>query len=81
MEPAILTLQGVEVAGATDGSHVSLSVAAWLRLGGQVALAGFPAVAAAPPPTPRSSSPSRRSPSPSLSLSGDGLKAETPMDI
>ena len=48
MEPAILTLQGVEVAGATDGSHVSLSVAAWLRLGGQVALA-----APAPPPGPR----------------------------
>ena len=39
MEPALLTLSGVEVAGATDGAFVSLSVASWLRLGGEVALA------------------------------------------
>ena len=77
MEPAILTLQGVEVAGATDGSHVSLSVAAWLRLGGQVALAapappGAPAAAPAAPPPP-----ARRSPSPSRSRSrGSGSSSQ-----
>ena len=77
MEPAILTLQGVEVAGATDGSHVSLSVAAWLRLGGQVALAapappGAPAAAPAAPPLP-----ARRSPSPSRSRSrGSGSSSQ-----
>lgn len=42
MEPALLTLSGVEVAGATDGAFVSLSVASWLRLGGEVALARNP---------------------------------------
>ena len=61
MEPAILTLQGVEVAGATDGSHVSLSVAAWLRLGGQVALA-----APAPPRGPGSRPGGASTPCPSL---------------
>ena len=34
MEPAVLTLSGISVTGATDGSTVSLSIATWLRLGG-----------------------------------------------
>lgn len=38
MEPAVLSLAGASVLGATDGSTVSLSVASWLRLGGEVAL-------------------------------------------
>ena len=38
MEPAVLALGGISVAGSTDGAKVTLTIAQWLRLGREVAL-------------------------------------------
>ena len=61
MEPAVLTLSGISVAGSTDGSKVSLTISSWLRLGSEVALdRAAPGPASAPQGRSPSSSSSRR---------------------